>query len=166
MDTLIAIPVLFLMLLVQVTGVSRLPLVHGTADLVMLTLSAWGIHTKTNNAWIWAMIAGFMISFISAVPWLAIIPPYIIIALLAQLLHSRLWQSPILAMLLITIIGTFVVQLATMTILNFNDIQINFALAFEAIIIPSLVLNLILALPIFILIKDVSQWVYPAVENE
>jgi hypothetical protein len=54
MDTLIAIPVLFISVLMQITAISRLPLVHGTADLVMLTLVAWGIHSKTNNTWIWA----------------------------------------------------------------------------------------------------------------
>jgi hypothetical protein len=52
------------------------------------------------------------------------------------------------------------------SVLNFKDIQVNFTLAFEAIIIPSLILNLILALPVFILVKDISQWIYPAVENE
>ena len=44
-----------------------------------------------------------MTSFVSAVPWFAIIIPYIVVALSAQLLHGRFWQSPILAMLLITI---------------------------------------------------------------
>jgi cell shape-determining protein MreD len=166
MDTIIGIPVLFITLLIQITAVSRLPLVHGTADLVMLTLTAWGIHTKKNNVWIWALIGGLMTSFVSAVPWLAVIIPYIVVALSAHLLHGRFWQSPILAMLLITIFGTFVVQLTTVSVLNFKDIQVNFTLAFEAIIIPSLILNLILALPVFILVKDISQWIYPAVENE
>ena len=166
MDTLIAIPVLFLSLLIQVTAVSRLPLVHGSADLVLLTLIAWGICTKTNNAWIWALIGGLMSSFVSAVPGLAVIIPYIVVAFFTQLLHGRLWQSPILAMFLITILGTFVVQLTTMTVLNLNDIPINFALAIEAIIIPSLILNLILALPVFIVLKDISRLVYPMVANE
>ncbi len=166
MDIIIGLPVLFITLLIQITAVSRLPLVHGTADLVMLTLIAWGIHTKSNNAWIWALIGGLMTSFVSAVPWLAVIIPYIVVALSAQLLHGRFWQSPILAMLLITIFGTFVVQLTAMSALNFQDISINFPLALEAIIIPSLILNLFLALPIFILVKDISRWVYPTVENE
>ena len=166
MDTLIAIPVLFITVLMQITAVSRLPLVHGTADLVMLALAAWGIHTKTNNAWIWALIGGLMTSLVSAVPWVAVITPYFVVALFAQMLHSRFWQSPILVMLLSTIFGTFVVQLTTMTVLNFNDITINSALAIEAVIIPSLILNLIFALPVFIVIKDISRWVYPVVVNE
>jgi hypothetical protein len=166
MDTIIAIPVLFITVLIQITTVSRLPLVHGSADLVMLTLVAWGIHTKTNNTWSWALIGGLITSLVSAVPWLAVIIPYFVVALVAQMLHGRFWQSPILVMLLITILGTFVVQLTTMTVLIFNDIPINFALAIEAIIIPSLILNLILALPVFIIIKDLSRWVYPMVVNE
>jgi hypothetical protein len=166
MDTLIAIPVLFITLVMQITAVSRLPLVHGTADLVMLTLAAWGIHTKTNNAWIWALIGGVMTSFVSAVPWVAVIIPYLLVAFFAQLLKNRLWQSPISEMFLITILGTFVVQLTTMGFLNFNDIPVNFAIAMEAIIFPSLILNLFLSLPVYILIKDISRWVYPVFENE
>jgi cell shape-determining protein MreD len=166
MDTLVAIPILLFTILLQVTAVSRLPLVHGTADLVLLTLIAWGIHSKTNNAWIWALIGGLLASIFTAVPWLAVVIPYIVIALSAQLLHGRFWQSPILAMLLITLLGTFVVQLTTMTILNFNDIQVNFTLALESIIFPSLILNLMLALPIYLIVKDISRWVYPVMNNE
>jgi rod shape-determining protein MreD len=166
MDTLVAIPVLLVTIILQVTAVSRLPLVHGTADLVLLTLIAWSIHSKAKNAWIWALMGGLMASFFTAVPWLAVVIPYVLVALSAKLLHSRLWQSPILAMLLITMLGTFVVQLTTMSVLNFNDIPVNFNLALESITLPSLILNLILALPVYIFIKDVSQWVYPVMENE
>jgi hypothetical protein len=166
MDTLVAIPILLFTILLQVTAVSRLPLVHGTADIVLLTLIAWGIHSKTNNAWIWALIGGLLASIFTAVPWLAVVIPYIAIAFSAQLLHGRFWQSPILAMLLITLLGTFVVQLTTMAVLNFNDIQVNFTLAMESIIFPSLILNLMLALPIYLIVKDISRWVYPVMNNE
>jgi hypothetical protein len=166
MDTLIAIPVLLVTLLLQVTAVSRLPLVHGTADLTLLVLIAWGIHTKKNNTWSWALIGGLMASVFTAVPWLAVIIPYVVIALSAQLLHGRFWQSPLLAMLLITILGTFVVQLTTMSVLNFNDIPVNFTLALESITFPSLILNLMLALPVYIFVKDLAKWVYPVMENE
>jgi cell shape-determining protein MreD len=166
MDIIIAFPVLLFTILLQVTAISRLPLVHGTADLVLLTLIAWGIHTKKNNAWIWALIGGLILSIFTAVPWMAVLIPYIVISLSAQLLHGRFWQSPILAMLLITILGTFMVQLTTMSVLNFNDIPVNFTLAMESITFPSLILNLILALPIYVMVKDVSQWVYPMMENE
>lgn len=166
MDTLIAIPVLLVTILIQVTAVSRLPLVHGTADLVLLILTAWGIHTRKNNAWIWALIGGLMTSVFTAVPWLAVIIPYVVVALSAQLLHGRFWQSPILAMLLITILGTFVIQMTTISVLNFKDIPVNFTLALEAITFPSLILNLMLALPVYVLVKDISRWVYPVTANE
>ena len=166
MDTIIAIPVLLITILLQVTAISRLPLVHGTADLLLLTLIAWGIHTKKNNAWKWALIGGLIASVFTAVPWLAVIIPYLLITLSAQLLHGRFWQAPILAMLLITILGTFVVQLTTMVVLNFNDIPVNFSVALESITFPSLILNLMFALPVYVFIRDVAQWVYPVMENE
>jgi hypothetical protein len=166
MDTIIAVPILFLTLLIQITAVSRLPLLHGNADLVLLTLIAWGICAKSKNAWIWALIGGLMTSFVSAVPGLAIIIPYIVVAIFAQILHNRLSQSPILAMLIITILGSFMVQLMTMALLNIKDISVEFALAFEAILIPSLILNLFLSLPVYLYMKDISRWVYPKIANE
>lgn len=152
--------------MLQVAGISRLPLVHGTADLTLLVLIAWGIHSRSRFAWMWAIVGGAFIGIFSQVNWLAIVIPYFVILVFTQLLHGRFWNSPILAMLLVTIFGTMIAQFATMLVLFFMEIPISFNLAFSEIILPSIFLNLILALPVFFMVRDLSRWIYPQVENE
>ncbi len=166
MATALAIPILLILTLFQMAAVSRLPLVHGSADLVLLALAAWGIQDKARNAWQWALIAGILVSFVSALPWITVLLPYLAIALLARQLHSRIWQSPIFGMLLITIAGTLLQHLSTFITLQFMDISVAFSQVLSDITIPSLILNLILALPIYVLIHDVAGWVYPVEEYE
>jgi rod shape-determining protein MreD len=166
MDLIVSFPILLIVTMMQVAGISRLPLVHGTADMTLLVLIAWGIHSRSRFAWIWAIVGGILLSLFSAISWPIIVIPYSIILFLAQLLHGRFWNSPILAMLLVTIFGTLFVQLVTAIVLFIADIPIDFYVAFFEIIIPSILLNLILALPVFFVIKDISRLIYHQVENE
>ena len=166
MEFIIAIPVFILTAMLQSTSISRLPLIHGTADLSLLVLIAWGIHSRSNSAWIFAIIAGFIISFFSQVTWLAMVFPYLFIILITRLLHGKFWNSPLLAMLLMSIIGSMLVHLATVMSLFFEEISINLNQAFSEIMLPSVFLNLLLALPVFFLVKDLLRWIHPQVENE
>jgi len=166
MDLVIAIPVFILTAMLQVAGISRLPLIHGTADLSLLVLIAWGIHSRSSLAWVWAIIAGIVNVFYSQVNWLAIILPYTVILVITRLFHGRFWNSPILVMLLMTIIGSILVQATTLLVLFFQEIPFNLNQAFSEIMLPSIFLNLILALPVYFLVKDLSFRLYPQVENE
>jgi cell shape-determining protein MreD len=140
--------------------------VHGTADLVMLILISWGIYAKSSLAWIWALTAGLVMSLFTKINWLAILLPYLIIFMLTRVLHTRFWNSPILAMLLVSIIGTFLLQATALMSLFFIEIPFKFSQAFSDVIVPSVFLNLLLALPVLFIMKDVSRWIYPQEENE
>jgi hypothetical protein len=37
---------------------SRIPLLHGSADLILLALVAWALQKRVNTAWQWALIGG------------------------------------------------------------------------------------------------------------
>jgi hypothetical protein len=166
MDMLIAVPVFLLSAMLQVTAISRIPLIHGTADLSMLILIAWGIHSRSRFAWLWAIVGGIIMSIFSRVTWLAIIIPYAAVIVITRLLHGRFWDSPILAMLIMTISGSFLFEAAALIALLFMDIAFDFNIAFSEIILPSIFLNLLLAFPVYFLLKDLARWIYPQVENE
>lgn len=83
MDTLVAFPVILVAVILQTTIVSRLTLFNGTADVVMLVVVAWSLQDKARNAWIWALFAGVVISFISSVPFLAPLISFVIIYAIA-----------------------------------------------------------------------------------
>lgn len=166
MEFIIAIPVFLLTAMLQSASISRLPLIHGTADLSLLVLIAWGIHTRSNSYWILAIIAGFIISYFSQVTWLALVLAYLFVISFTRLLHGRFWNSPLFTMLLMSITGSILVHLATVISLFFEEISINFNQAFSEIMLPSIFLNLFLSLPVYFLVKDLLRWIHPQVENE
>ena len=165
MDTLIAFPVILVAIILQTTIVSRLTLINGTADLVLLVVVAWSLQDRARNAWVWAVFAGALISYISALPFLAPLISYLVIVVIARMFHNRVWQSPILGMFVITFVATLVQNLVSYLALLFGGMSISFNEAAGIVTMPSLILNLLLALPVYLMINDLAHWVYPE-ENE
>lgn len=69
-------------------------------------------------------------------------------------------------MLLMSIIGSMLVNSFTLLSLFLKEISINISQAFSEIMLPSVILNMLLALPVYFLIKDLLRWINPLVENE
>lgn len=166
MEFFIAVPIFLLTAMLQSTSISRIPLVHGTADLSLLVLIAWGIHSRSNFAWVLAGGAGYIMSFFTQVNWLAIAGPYIFLIIITQLLHVKFWNSPLLVMLSMSVLGSLLMHSVTLVFLFFQEIPINFNQAFSEVMLPSVFLNLLLALPIYFLIKDILGWINPQADNE
>jgi len=164
-DTLIAFPVILVAIILQTTIVSRLTLIDGAADLVLLVVVAWSLQDRARNAWVWAVFAGALISYMSALPFLAPLISYVIIVGVARVFHNRVWQSPILGMFVVTFIATIIQNLISYLTLLLGGVSISFNEAAGIITMPSLILNLLLALPVYLMINDLAHWVYPE-ENE
>jgi cell shape-determining protein MreD len=159
--TILAFPVLVILIILQTTIVSRLPLLLGTADLVLLALAAWALQERVKNAWIWAMIGGLIVSFISAVPFLVPLISYVSVTAIARVLQKHVWQTPLLAMFVTTILGTMIDQGLTILSLKVLQTPIDIWQAINQVLLPSLLLNLVLALPIRALMVELAQWAYP-----
>ena len=118
MVTLIAIPLFIFLGIFQSAVVSRLPLLQGTADLVLLIIIAWALQERVRTAWQWALIAGLVVGYISALNLLVPLVGYLLVTGLALLLRQRVWQVPILAMVAVTFIGTLFINLLTAVFLR------------------------------------------------
>ena len=160
MEVLLAFPVLILAFILQTTIVSRITLISGTADLMMLILCAWALQEKSRNAWMWAILGGLAISFGSAIPFFVYPLIYLVIVGIAQIFRSRIWQSPFLAMAIITIAGTFLLLGAEFVILRIMGINLGFNESLTRTILPSMLLNLLLAFPVFLAIREISRLIY------
>ena len=161
MATLIAIPVLGVLAILQSSVVSRLPLLHGSSDLIMLAIIAWTLQKKTQTAWQWCIIGGLVTNITSAVPFGVPLIGYSIITGIALLLRRRVWQVPVLAMFLVTFLGTLVTQGITLFALRLVGSPIPVLESFNLIILPSMLLNLLLAIPIYALAVELARWLYP-----
>jgi rod shape-determining protein MreD len=162
---LLAFPILALVVILQTTIVARLQLLSGSADLMLVVLAAWALQEQVDTAWHWAVLGGLMIGFISGVPFVATILGYITVVGLARLVLKRVWELPILAMFFVTFMGTLIFQsISFVSLVIFGDaISINDA--FSLIILPSVLLNLLIALPISAIMRDLGLWMYPMNEE-
>lgn len=147
--------------MLQMAVVGRLPLIHGTADLILLALAAWASQEKVKSAWQWTILAGIAVSFISGLPYFTPLIGYAMVTGIARLLQRRVWQTPILAMFLTTILGTILYQVLSILALQVSGTVIPLQQALTMVTLPSSLLNLILALPVYTVITDIAHWVYP-----
>lgn len=161
MVTLFAIPLFGILAIFQSAVVSRLPLLHGTADLLLIVVIAWALQERVRTAWQWALIAGIIIGYASELNWLIPIIGYFAVTGLALLIRRRIWQVPILAMLGVTLAGTLLVNVMTALLLSIAGTPLPLIETLNLIILPSVILNLLLAIPIFALVKDLAEWLYP-----
>ena len=163
---LIAFPLLALVVIVQSAVISHITLLAGYADLMLVILAAWALKAEASSAWLWAILGGVMVSFVSGLPWPVTMVGYLFVVLLAQLLRRRVWQAPLLAMFSVTFIGTLVMDLSILLILNVLGTPLPIGDSLGLIVLPSMLLNLLFAVPVYVMIRDLAQWVSPALDVE
>jgi rod shape-determining protein MreD len=161
MSYLLSFPVLILLLMIQMVVVSRLPLLSGTADLILLVLVAWALQERVTSTWVWAVIAGLLVSFISALPLFTPLIGYLIITGIARLLQRRVWQTPILAMIVATVTGSLFYHSMAWMILSFSGLPLPFQDSVSRVILPAVLLNLLLSIPVYALVTDMANWLHP-----
>lgn len=148
--------------MLQTTIVSTLPLLHGYADLILLVLVAWSLQERVQFSWVWSLVAGLMVGYVSALPMFVPVAGYLFVTIACRLLLRRVWQSPILVMFIVTFVGSLVTQflaLIVLIVLGYSNLPIVESV--NQIILPGTLLNLLLALPVYAITADMAQWVYP-----
>ncbi len=159
--TLVAFPILSFLAIIQAAVVSRLPLLQGTADLILLVLVAWGLQERVRSAWQWTLIGGFIVGSISILPALVLIGAYLVVTGLVLLVRRRIWETPILAMFALTFVGSLVTQSAAWLAVYIGGTELPSIDTLRLILLPSLLLNLLLATPVYAVVKDMAEWLYP-----
>jgi rod shape-determining protein MreD len=162
---LTAIPVLVFTAILQTSIASRVMLLSGNADLVLLVVVAWGLQERARGAWIWGILAGLLVGLVSGVPWYIYLIGYLSVAGLARLLVHRIWQAPLLVMFAVTLVGTLELLMLTFVHRTLFEIPLALNEIFLQIVLPSILLNLLLAIPVHALIQDLARWLYPEKET-
>jgi rod shape-determining protein MreD len=163
---LIAFPLLALVVILQSAVISRMTLLSGYADLMLIFLAAWALKADAPSAWLWAILGGAMVSFVSGMPWIVEMAGYMFVVLLAQILRQRVWQAPLLAMFSVIFLGTLSMDLLALLVLNLLGTPLPFGDSLGLIVLPSVLLNLLFSIPVYAVIRDLAQWVSPVAEVE
>ena len=166
MRNLVAIPVIFLAVILQSAVISRVYLLSGIADLPLVMLAAWALQEEVESSWHWAAALGLMVGFVSAIPWYVPVVSYVIIVGLAQTLQRRVWQAPLLAMFSVTFLGTILLNILTYAVLRVGGASMPLEDVLGLLVLPGVLLNLLLAIPVYAIMRDLSRWVYPVPEVE
>jgi len=162
MRTLVAILLLLGATLLQITLLPRIRLLQGSLDLVLLTLVIWILQEENRPDWRLGLAAGAMVGYASALPDLLLVAGYTLAALACREIQRRIWKMPLLTMLTSTLLGTLIVHLLTLGYLWLSDNPIKPVDAFNLIILPTILLNLILLLPINALISELNKMIAPS----
>lgn len=162
---LFSIPVFLILSVVQSVAISRITFLAGNADIILLAIISWIIVEEEGNFVIWALVGGFFISILSAIPLSVVILTYLSVAGITKILHRIFWQSPILTIFISTTIGTISKFLIDIIYLQFSNIPAPISISIGSILLPSLLLNLFFAFPTYLLMSDLSNWVSPKEEK-
>src|SRR6266496_1561701 len=166
MRNLIAIPAIIFAVILQSAVISRIYLLSGIADLPLVMLAAWALQDGVDSAWHWAVVLGLMVGFVSGIPWYVPVISYAVIVAAAQLLQRRVWQAPLLAMFSVTFLGTIVLSLLSFAVLRLSGVNMALEDVLGLLVLPSLLMNMLLAIPVYAVMRDLSRWVYPSPEAE
>ena len=166
MRNLVAIPVLFLAVILQSAVISRVYLLSGVADLPLVMLAAWALQESVDSSWQWAVALGILVGFVSALPWYVPVISYVVVVALAQTLQRRVWQAPLLAMFSVTFLGTIILNILTYLVMQIGGVAMPVGDVLGLLVLPGVLLNMLLAIPIYAMMRDLSRWVYPSPEVE
>lgn len=148
-------------LMLQLGIVSRTPMLSGTADLVLLFVAAWSLHEHSKRMWVLVLLFAAFVGFISATPFFVPVFIYLAIFLSSKFLNIWVWQTPLLAMFLLTFIGTLVQHVVYLVVFWVNQTPFNLGQAFTSVTLPSVLLNMLLAIPVHALVQELARTVYP-----
>lgn len=166
MRNIVGIPIIILAVILQSAVVSRVTLLSGAADLPLVLLAAWALQDGVETSWHWAVAAGLLVGFVSAIPFFVPIVGYLFVVLLARAFQMRVWQTPLLAMFLVCLIGTAFYQIVALGTLRLTGTPLTILDSLGLFTLPSILLNLLLAIPVFAMMRDLARWVYPLPEFE
>jgi len=166
MRNLVAVPVILLAVILQSAVISRIYLLSGIADLPMVLLAAWALQDEVDSAWHWAIAMGVLVGFVSGIQWFVPVIAYMIVVGLAQILQKRVWQAPLLAMFSITFLGTIVLSILSLAVLRFAGVPMAVGDVLGLLTLPGVLLNMLIAIPVYAVMRDLARWVYPNPEVE
>ena len=161
-----SIPIMLIFSVIQTVAVSRITLMGGSADIILLAIVSWGISEEDSSVFSWALVGGIFISFISAMPTAAVITSYLVIAGISRVFQKVLWQAPILAILLSSFIGTIVKFTIDIIALQLMGIELTLFESIKMALAPNLILNLFILFPIYMIVSDLARRISPKEEYE
>jgi hypothetical protein len=161
MPILFAFPFLGLLVIFQSAVINRMLLLHGAADVILLVLTAWSLRPRVRTHWHWTIIGGVFVSLVTSLPFFIFLSGYLLATGMAVFLRQRVWRAPLLAMFTVIFVVTLFIHLLTVFTLGLQGTLLPLLEVLNQVTLPSLLLNLLLAVPVYAVIGDIADRFYP-----
>ncbi len=161
MSVILSIPVLSIITILQSAVISRLPLVSGTADLMLVLLVAITLQKSVNTAWQWSIVGGLLTDFFSGLPFGLFTVSYLITTGIAHFLRERIWRFSFLMHLLVVLSGIIITHTFSYLVLFLQGNSLQFTSVLQAVTMPSIILSFMLSLTVYIIVQDVVEQLKP-----
>ncbi|MEL7626010.1 MAG: hypothetical protein AAGU15_04045 [Anaerolineaceae bacterium] len=147
--------------MLQMSVFSQWQILSGSADIVLLFVIAWCLYDRSRRLWLLVLIMAWIVGAISALPiWIPMVV-YFVVYQVSRVFQARLMQSPLLGMILLTF-GTSLLQMVLNLIYLFvTRVDINFSRILVEVALPSLLLNMLLAIPVHAVVREIANYAFP-----
>lgn len=148
-------------LMLQLSVFSQWKILSGSADIILLFVIAWCLQDRSKWLWVMLLVIVGMVSLVSALPFFILAIVYLVVFRVSRLLHDRVWQTPLLAMFVLTFGATLLQTILTVGYMFIQRVDINFSEALIQVALPALLLNMLLAIPIHALVRELAFLAFP-----
>lgn len=157
----IGIPILLLAALLDATVMTQLRLWQGAPDLVFLVVVSWSLLSNPRDALLWAIIGGVLQDLLSLVPLGTSALGLVVVAFAANTLFSQLSRRNLVIPPLVAGVGTVIYHAAMLGAMWIANLHVPLGRGLLYVTLPTIVYNVLLAVPVFRLVGMVHGWLTP-----
>lgn len=162
MAYIVGIPLLTLLAIVQSTFLGSINFLDGRPDLLLLAVIGWGLAGGKTETMVWGLWAGFLIDMLSGLPFGTSSIALVFIGYLVTIFAGRVWEANLLMPLGVTLVASLAFHIWNVMVIIFLGRPLELSYALNRVILPSIFLNIILALPATQLLTNLRGRLYPA----
>lgn len=152
MKLILLIPLFALLLFLQATLTVTVGTAHLHPDLLLLFVLSVGVISGTGTALFWAAAAGVFLNFLSVAPLGAYLVALLPATALTLVRELRLLESRFMLTLALSLVATFVLDIAMLTVLWTAGYRVEWLPSLFLITLPRAILNLAAAPVVYALV--------------
>ena len=147
--------------MLQLSVVSQIKILSGSADILLLYLIVWCMYDRSKLLWLMVFVMAGLVSSVSALPAVILMIVYFFVYGVSRLFQKRLMQSPLLGVIVISFVASLLQIVLNLAYLFISGAEFNLSAAMFDVGLPSLLLNMLLAIPIHGLVREIAQYAFP-----
>lgn len=161
MSTYLGLPVLVIAALIDAAIMPFFQLGGGSPELVFLLVIAWGVLVDVREGMTWAVIGGVLRDSFSVAPLGTSALGMVIVVFMMDSAFPEHRRRNVLVPLVMAVVGTALYHAISLIVLRLTGYYVPVGRGLTYVTLPTLILNGVLAIPVYQLVFRVRQWFAP-----